>query len=106
MTKKLSEQSLLDTYRHLLDNVLRNYPALENGFDISLKKDHLKQMEKNDEHLQEIKLDFLNFLQEKYNHASGIIDNLQSYTSNTNSEKSEFDKFISDSKSLNNPNSG
>ncbi|MGP9513696.1 MULTISPECIES: dynamin family protein [unclassified Psychrobacter] len=101
MTKKLSEQSLLDTYRHLLDNVLRNYPALENGFDISLKKDHLKQMEKNDEHLQEIKLDFLNFLQEKYNHASGIIDNLQSYTSNTNSEKSEFDKFISDSKSLN-----
>lgn len=101
MTKKLSEQSLLDTYRHLLDNVLRNYPALENGFDISLKKDHRKQMEKNDEHLQEIKLDFLNFLQEKYNHTSGIIDNLQSYTSNTNSEKSEFDKFISDSKSLN-----
>lgn len=101
MTKKLSEQSLLDTYRHLLDNVLRNYPTLENGFDISLKKDHRKQMEKNDEHLQEIKLDFLNFLQEKYNHASGIIDNLQSYTSNTNSEKSEFDKFINDSKSLN-----
>lgn len=101
MTKKLSEQSLLDTYRHLLDNVLRNYPTLENGFDISLKKDHRKQMEKNDEHLQEIKLDFLNFLQEKYNHASGIIDNLQSYTSNINSEKSEFDKFINDSKSLN-----
>lgn len=101
MTKKLSEQSLLDTYRHLLDNVLRNYPTLENGFDISLKKDHRKQMGKNDEHLQEIKLDFLNFLQEKYNHASGIIDNLQSYTSNTNSEKSEFDKFINDSKSLN-----
>ena len=106
MTKKLfeqplTEQSLFDTYQHSLDNVLRNYPALENSFDISLKKDHRKQMDKNDEHLQEIKLDFLNFLQEKCNNVSDIIDNLQRYTSSTNSEKSEFDKFINDSKSLN-----
>lgn len=98
--QSLTEQSLLDTYRHSLDNLLRSYPTLENGFDVSLKKDYRKQMNKNDERLQEIKLDFLSFLQEKHNHASDIIDKLQGYTNNTNSEKSEFDKFINDSKSL------
>ena len=105
MTKKLSdqlltEQSLLDTYRHSLDNVLKNYPTLENGFDLSLKKDHRKQMDKNDERLQEIKLNFLNFLQEKYNNTFSIIDDLQGYASSTSREKSEFDKFINEAKSL------
>lgn len=98
--QSLTEQSLLDTYRHLLDNLLRTYPTLENSFDVSLKKEHRRQMDKNDEHLKKIKINFLDFLQEKYNSASNIINSLQDYNSNTNSEKSDFDKFISDSKSL------
>lgn len=105
MTKKVYEQSmteqpLLDKYWHSLDNLLKKYPTLENSFDVSLKKEHRKQIDKNDERLREIKLDFLFFLQEKHNHATDIIDKLQGYNRNTNSEKSEFDKFINDSRSL------
>lgn len=77
------------------------YPLIKERFDTALETEYKHQVAQHDEHIQALTLDFLNHLAKKHQDASTIIREMQRYSlSSEHNQQSEFNKFITDSKSL------
>lgn len=103
MSENIIDSMYIDSYYPVSNKLLKNYPILEQNFDVSLEMLYKGQVNKHDKYLDEVKIDFLSYLHKKYTNASKIINNIEHYAINKytqNSEGSEFSKFINDSKSL------